>query len=142
MKPAGMTYEDFKTKGMLRGKWVERSYESKGFGTPSKKVEIYSSRFEDWGYDPLPIYREGKKDLSKDEQGLILTSAKDPNYFHSAYRNLPSLRKLSPDPEVWLHPDTAGKLGVQEGEWVFIETRLGELITFDGLHDLSIVSAA
>ena len=130
LKPAGMTYEDLKSKGMLKGKWTYRSYEGKGFGTPSKKVEIYSSRFKEWGYAPLPFWRGEKSapdDFQMGDLDLILTSAKDPNYFHSAYRNLPSLRKLSPDPEILLHPDTAEKLGVQEGDWIFIETKLGRI---------------
>ncbi|RJS68645.1 hypothetical protein CW714_09755 [Methanophagales archaeon] len=29
-----------------------------GFLTPSKKVDIYSERLEEQGYDPLPVYRE------------------------------------------------------------------------------------
>ena len=148
LKPAGMTYEDLKSKGMLRGNWTYRSYEGKGFGTPSKKVEIYSSRFKEWGYDPLPSWRGEKSEtegLQGGEPGLILTSAKDPNYFHSAYRNLPSLRRLSPDPEVLLHPDTAERLGVREGAWVFIETGLGKIrqkAVFDrDLHPRVIVAA-
>ncbi len=148
LKPAGMTYEDFKRKGILRGKWVYKSYEGKGFSTPSKKVEIYSSRFKEWGYDPLPTYRgekDGEKESADDALGLILTSAKDPNYFHSAYRNLPSLRKLSPDPQVLLHPLTAGKLKIQEGDWVIIETHLGKIrqkVVFDKDLDPRVIVAA
>jgi anaerobic selenocysteine-containing dehydrogenase len=148
LKPAGMTYEELKSKGMLRGKWTYRSYEGKGFGTPSKKVELYSSRFQEWGYDPLPSWRGEKSatgDLQEGGSELILTSAKDPNYFHSAYRNLPSLRRLSPDPEVLVHPDTAEKLGVREGAWVFIETGLGKIrqkAVFDrDLHPRVVVAA-
>jgi anaerobic selenocysteine-containing dehydrogenase len=130
LRPAGMTYEEFKNKGMLRGSWIYRSYEGKGFGTPSKKVEIFSSRLKEWGYDPLPRWRSEKKiegGFPGADLELILTSAKDPNYFHSAYRNLPSLRRLSPDPEILLHPDAAARMGVREGDWVWIETRIGRI---------------
>jgi len=130
LKPAGMSYEEFKSQGMLKGKWAYRSYEAKGFGTPSKKVEIYSSRFKEWGYDPLPSWRgekEADDDLPEGGRKLILTSAKDPNYFHSAYRNLPSLRRLSPHPEVLIHPETAKSLGVREGDWVRLETKQGKI---------------
>ena len=89
--------------------------------------------------------KNATEDLRRASQGLILTSAKDPNYFHSAYRNLPSLRKLSPDPVVLLHPDTAEKLGIQEGDWVFIETGLGKIrqkVVFDrDLHPRVVVAA-
>lgn len=128
LKPAGMTYEDFKKVGILKGKWQYRSFEEKGFNTPSKKVEIFSSRFKEWGYDPLPVFRDlPALEAAESLYPLILTSAKDPNYFHSAYRNLPSLRKLSPDPVVLIHPKTAEKLKIQEGEWALIETPRGAI---------------
>jgi anaerobic selenocysteine-containing dehydrogenase len=132
LKPAGMSYEDFQRVGILKGEWKYRGYELNGFHTPSKKVEIYCSRLKEWGYDPLPTYREELSIPDSDPHRmqnypLILTSAKDPHYFHSAYRNLPSLRKLSPDPVVLLHPKTAGEMGVEEGDWVHIETQRGTI---------------
>jgi anaerobic selenocysteine-containing dehydrogenase len=132
LKPAGMTYEDLKKAGILKGKWTYKSYEGQGFNTPSGKVEIYSSRFKDWGYDPLPVFRDIPEAPESDAEGLqdyplILTSAKDPNYFHSAYRNISSLRKLSPEPLILLHPETAQKINIREGDWASIETRMGTI---------------
>jgi len=129
---AGLTYEDFKQMGILRGNWKYRSYEEEGFRTPSGKVEIYSQRLKDWGCDPIPAYREiqepSKNDFDLSEQyPLILTSAKDPFSFHSAYRNIASLRRLSPDPIVLMHPETASKRGIREGDWVSIETERGSI---------------
>ena len=132
LKPAGMSYDDFKTIGILKGRWEYQSYEKKGFNTPSKKIEIYSQQLKDWGYDPLPHYQElpespqSAPELLK-EYPLIFTSAKDPFYFHSAYRNLSSLRKLSPEPVVLIHPDTASRLEIDEGDWVSIETTRGTI---------------
>lgn len=125
LKPAGLNYEEFKKIGFLKGEWAYRKFEEKGFPTPSGKVEIYSSRFAAWGYDPLPTYREPLPADAK--YPLILTSAKDAHYFHSAYRNISSLRQLSPDPKVFLHPQTAQELGIHEGEWVVIETPQGAI---------------
>jgi anaerobic selenocysteine-containing dehydrogenase len=129
LKPSGMTYDDFKAIGILKGKWEYRTFEKKGFNTPSGKVEIYSEQLKDWGYDPLPHYKESPLDhpeLTK-EYPLIFTSAKDPFYFHSAYRNIPSLRRLSPEPIVLIHPDTAARFGVSDGDWVAIETKQGTI---------------
>jgi len=132
LKPTGMNYDDFKNAGILKGDWKPKSFERNGFGTPSKKVEIFSSRFLDWGYDPLPTYREEFSIPERDPHRvenfpLILTSAKDPCYFHSAYRNLSSLRKLSPDPLVLLHPQTAEGMGIRNGDWVGLETPQGKI---------------
>jgi anaerobic selenocysteine-containing dehydrogenase len=35
-----------------------KKYEKRGFRTPSKKVELYSTIMKRFGYDPLPVYRE------------------------------------------------------------------------------------
>jgi anaerobic selenocysteine-containing dehydrogenase len=150
LKPAGLDYEEFKNRGMLKGKWTARSYQRVGFRTPSKKVEIYSSRFKEWGYDPLPTLHGPGSSATHDEDKLpaypfTLTSAKDPHYFHSAYRNLPTLRKISPDPLVALHPGAARKLGITEGEWVTIETPRGKIrqkAAFNAEIDPRVVIAA
>ena len=132
LKPAGLTYEDFKDMGILKGKWEYRGYEKKGFKTPSGKVEIYSKQLKEWGYEPLPHYRElpespdSTPELFK-EYPLIFTSAKDPSYFHSSSRNLPSLRRISPDPIILIHPETASPLKIEEGDWVSIETKRGTI---------------
>ncbi len=132
LKPARITYDDFKNIGILKGKWEYKSYEKKGFNTPSKKVEIYSQQLKEWGDDPLPTYRElpespySTPELYK-EYPLIFTSAKDPFYFHSSYRNVPSLRKLSSDPIVLIHPETASPFGIENGDWVSIETKRGAI---------------
>ncbi len=132
LKPAGMTYDNFRNVGMLKGKWEYRSYEKEGFNTPSRKVEIFSKRLEEWGYDPLPRYRELPESPYStpklfEEYPLIFTSAKDPFYFHSSNRNLPSLRKLSPDPVALIHPETASRLRIEEGDWISIETIRGTI---------------
>jgi anaerobic selenocysteine-containing dehydrogenase len=132
LKPARMTYDDFKAIGILKGKWEYKGYEKNGFKTPSGKFEIYSEQLRQWRYDPLPHFQNlpessGATDEFLKEYPLIFTSAKDPFFFHSAYRNLSSLRKLSPDPIVLIHPETASLLGIEEGDWAIIETKRGTI---------------
>lgn len=127
LKPAGIDYNKFKELGLLKGNWEYKSFEKNGFHTPSKKVEIYSEQLEKWGYDPLPDFHELPEFEMLEEYPLIFTSAKDPFYFHSAYRNIPSLRILSPDPVALIHPDTATRAGISEGDWVSIETTRGTI---------------
>ncbi len=132
LRPSGMTYDDFKTLGILKGKWEYKGYEKKGFNTPSKKFEIYSDQLREWGYDPLPHYQDLPESSNATEEflkeyPLIFTSAKEPFFFHSAYRNISSLRKISPDPIVLIHPDTASRLGIDDGDWVSIETKRGAI---------------
>jgi anaerobic selenocysteine-containing dehydrogenase len=132
LKPAGLTFDDFKTIGILKGEWEYKSYERGGFKTPSGKVEIFSPQLKEWGYDPLPTYHELPESPYStpelfEEYPLIFTSAKDPFYFHSSNRNISSLRKLSSDPVVLIHPETASRFGIDEGDWVSIETKRGTI---------------
>ena len=40
---------------------------------------------------------------------------------------MPELRRLVPYPEVEIHPATAAKYGVVNGEWVMVETKTGSV---------------
>jgi len=101
-----------------------KEYERRGFRTASGKVEIYSERLEQMGYSSLPEY-VGPLEKPSEGYPLLLTNAKAMAFYHSTGRNIDSLRKIYPDPVVELSPATAAELGLQEGDWVYIETRKG-----------------
>ena len=133
LEPAGLTWEEFKEKGYLKGEEAFYKYREKGFSTPTRKVEIYSTILEGWGEDPLPKYTEipespvSRPDL-KDEFPYILNSGlRTPTFFHSANRQVPWLREIRPDPIVEIHPETASRNGIQEGDWVWIESPRGKV---------------
>ena len=133
--PAGLTFEEFKKMGRFTSKKKSKpykQYEENRFGTPSGKVELYSRQLETWGFNPLPVYREPPEtpysdpDLSRDYP-LTCTTWKLGVYRHSGGRQIDSLRASHPDPLVIIHPETARKLGIQNGEWVFIENKRGKI---------------
>ena len=103
-----------------------------GFGTPTRKVEIYSQLFLEHGYPPLPEYEEpligpgARPDLAA-RYPLVLTCAKLPQYLHSQLRALAGLRRRVPDPEVELHPTAAAQRGIRDGDWVVVETPDGRI---------------
>ena len=129
--PSGLTWEQFKEKGYLQGKMVYYKYKVKGFSTPTKKVELYSTTLEKWGYDPLPKYTEipespaSRPDLLETYPYILNSGLRIPTFFHSANRNIPWLREIRPDPIVEIHPDTAKKHGIKEGDWVWIVSPRG-----------------
>jgi anaerobic selenocysteine-containing dehydrogenase len=61
------------------------------------------------------------------EYPLVLTSSKSPFYYHASHRNITSLRKLSPEPQAELHPETASKLDLKDGDQIHIETPRGKI---------------
>ncbi len=130
--PAGISFDEFRRIGVLAGSKLYRSYQSQGFATPSGKVELYSSQLEEWGFDPLPVYYEPPEtphsapELAK-EYPLVLTSGKRGCYRHSGGRQIASLRGICPEPVTYIHPQTAGELGIADGDLVYIETRRGRI---------------
>ena len=131
LEPTGLTWEEFKKKGYLRGEPKFYKYKEKGFSTPTKKVELYSTNLERWGRDPLPKYTEipespvSRPDLAEKFPYILNSGFRTPTFFHSANRQIPWLREIRPDPIVEIHPKTAMKHDIQEGDWVWLESPRG-----------------
>ena len=110
-----------------------KKYEMQGFMTPSKKVEIYSERLEQFGHDPLPAYREpaespvSQPELAKEYPLILIAGTKLEAYTHSMMRNIPGLRKHAPENLVEIHPDTASKLEINDGEVVEVSSPRGSI---------------
>ena len=106
--------------------------EPTGFATPSGRIELYSNVLKELGYDPLPFYEEPPEspirtpEVAKDYPLILTTGGRFRPQFHSENRQLGmGMREQHPDPLMDIHPDTAGSLGIAEGDWVYIETRRG-----------------
>jgi anaerobic selenocysteine-containing dehydrogenase len=129
LKPSKISYEEFKERRILKGTAEYKTAEQGGIGTPSKKVEIYSKRLKEMGYEPVPTWNEVTRGIvrTSDEYPLLLTNAKEEAYVGAGYRNIAMLRKITPDPIVEVHPGTAKEYGLTEGEWICIETRKGRI---------------
>ncbi|WP_417514707.1 molybdopterin-containing oxidoreductase family protein [Minwuia sp.] len=131
LAPSGIDLDDLRQhpEGIdLDGHVPQQSYRTKGFPTPSGLIELYSETFLQHGHAPLPELAD-----NPDSQGrridfpLRLSSAKTVAYCHSQGRNIPALRKLTPDPVVEIAPETAAERGIGAGDWVEIATRDGEV---------------
>ncbi|MFC1953789.1 molybdopterin-dependent oxidoreductase, partial [Chloroflexota bacterium] len=133
LEPSGLTWQQFKEKGYLKSEIEYRKHEKRGFSTPTGKVELYSTVFEGWGYDPLPQYREipespvSKPEMTEQYPYILITGARMPVFFHSEYRMIPWLREIHPDPIIEIHPQAAEKHGIKDGDWVYIESPRGKV---------------
>jgi anaerobic selenocysteine-containing dehydrogenase len=109
-----------------------RKYAESGFATPSRKIELYSEVMADHGYPPLPEFEEprtsprSRPELA-DRFPLILTCAKSLWFCETQHRNLASLRRPAPDPQVEVHPDTARARDIAAGDWVRLDTPHGSV---------------
>ena len=133
LEPMGITWKDFEKMDYIRGDVNYRKYREKGFSTPTGKFELYSTLLEKWGYDPLPQFREppegpnSSPEIYKEYPYILITGRRQPGFFHTENRQVPWLRELHKDPVVEIHPETAEKEGIREGDWVIIESPRGKV---------------
>ena len=149
LQPSGVSLEELhENPGGVRlplqtryRKFAERADEvPRGFATRTRKIELYSETLLEHGYQPLPEYEEplvspaSRPDLAE-RFPLVLTCAKHALFCETQHRALPSLRRLSPEPEVELHPLAASERGIGPGDWVHIETPGGSVRARAKLND-------
>jgi formate dehydrogenase (coenzyme F420) alpha subunit len=133
--PSGITLKQLQDKpeGFFYTQKQYGRYKEKGFKTPSGKVEIFSDTFKKAGFDPLPEHREPSQseirdpELAKEYPLILITGARELEYIHGQLRHLPELRRICPEAEMEIHPVTAAKYGVMDGEKVIVETKKGKI---------------
>jgi anaerobic selenocysteine-containing dehydrogenase len=142
LAPSGITLEQLKNSPGGFSIPAAPSYEKhakknkdsvlRGFTTPSKKVELYCHKFAAHGYPTMPEYVEpALSPVSRPEVAadypLVLTNAKFTTFVHSQQRALPSLRKAAPEPTAEIHPDSAARFGVENKQWMIVESPRGAI---------------
>jgi len=144
LDPIGLTHKEFLAQGGYDSEPRKyRKYEETGFATPTGKAELASTILEQLGYDPLPYYEEphenpiSKPELAKEYPLMLMTGGRIKVYFHSEHRQIESIRKRYPHPLMQIHPEKAAELGIEDGDWAWIESPRGRIRMkaklFDGI---------
>ena len=127
----GITYQDLISQGGIYEyeKRRYKKYEQNGFSTETGKVELYPKQLENFGPDPSPIRKNvGEPVEYGDEFPLFLTTGGNLLcYTHWQYRYISKLRKMSPVPAFEIHPETANRYGVLDGEMAEVRSRFGKI---------------
>ena len=142
LQPTGVSLEQLKSAPGGISLPAQANYEKhakpgkdghpRAFATPSKKVELYCLPFAANGIPAMPHYVEpamspvSRPDIAADFP-LVLTNAKFTTFVHSQQRALSGLRKSSPEPRADIHPTTAERYGVQNNQWMMLETPRGAI---------------
>ena len=161
VRKANLTWKEFSKKGVLAKMGKDQTYykyktdhwkKGGGFPTPTGKMELYSTVLEDLGYDALPYFQEpgespvSTPELAKEYPLVLSTGYRQPFYFLSQYRNIPWLRSFQKDPVVQIHPDTAKEMGIEDGDWAWIESPRGRIKQkarlFPGIHPKVVMATA
>ena len=134
LAPSGITLEELRAhpEGVRVPLTTRhRKYRETGFATPSGKVELYSRTLAAHGYDPLPAYEEPTSPRSRpdlaEQYPLVLSCAKSLFFCETQHRQVASLRKSAPDPQLEMHPSAAEARAVSAGDWVSLDTPEGSV---------------
>jgi thiosulfate reductase/polysulfide reductase chain A len=94
------------------------------FVTKSGKIELYSERLEDFGYDPLPVYSPPSQ-APPGHFRLIL--GRKAYFTHANTTNYSWLHAFQPENQLSLNPQTAASLGISEGDLVEVTSQSGRV---------------
>ncbi len=108
-----------------------------GFGTPTRKMELWSTLIETFmpedeedllaTYQEPPLSPTANPEMCEKYPFIATSGRRIPVYFHSEHRQLPWCRELWPAPRVEINPADAEELGIEQGDWVWIENDNGKI---------------
>ncbi|MFP3880168.1 MAG: IscS subfamily cysteine desulfurase [Dehalococcoidia bacterium] len=145
LEGSGYTLEDVKEAGgwvriptpMLEyKKWQKgrlRRDGQPGFDTPTGKFELWSTVFEQYGYEPLPKYVEptegplGSPESAKSFPLVFNSGARPQTDFRSQHHGIEGLVKDTPEPIVEMNTEDAEERDIRSGDLVQITTLRGSV---------------
>lgn len=107
-----------------------------GMMTPTGKLELWSTIMETFyneesdilpDYREVPLSKENDPAMAEKYPLMCNTGRRIPVYFHSEHRQLPWCRELWAVPRCEINPTDAENLGVEQGDWVWIENDNGKI---------------
>jgi thiosulfate reductase/polysulfide reductase chain A len=128
LEGTGVTVADLEKKGSMaltaEPVWWDRMRDLK-FKTPSKKIEIVSSRLAENGIESFKPYETPKK---PDNGYYRLAFGRSPVHTHGRTQNNPVLSEIMPENKLWINSEEAKKIGIANGDRV-------KVTSSDGSHE-------
>jgi len=134
LSPLGITTDYLKAhpEGYMRKYTPEELFVEKGrvnFPTSSGKIELSSSEFKKYGYDPVPNPETFPEELEINEDYPLIcgTSQKLGIHTHTQFQSLKWIEEIEPEPFLEIHPEKAKEYELNDKDLVRIKTQWGGL---------------
>src|SRR5512134_2165969 len=125
IEKSGWDWAKLKTEGVILGEKQPTTVEEGvqlAFDTPSGKVEFWSQRLKDKGFDPVPKYTKHEEPPA----GFFrLITGRAPVHTFSRTQTNTRLGDLMRENEVWINSATAVNLGLKNGAYVQLKNQDG-----------------
>ena len=123
------------------GIWLDK--EAKVGTVDRKKFEIRSDVLASKGFSGIPAWMFPAEHARMGPDDLILTSFKAGTQTQSRTQNCKWLSEINHDNPALIHPETAVKRGIRNGDKIQIRSSVGEIVTHafvtEGVHPLAVV---
>ncbi len=131
LKQVGSSMEEMKKVGVKHFPRKTAMYLEDGeeywFNTNTGKIELFSTDFEEWGYDPMPKY----KSHGEAPGGFLrLIYGRLPMHTFGRTLNNPNLNDLKKEPSLWINPKIARLNGIENGQEVWLQNPKGKVSSF------------
>jgi len=123
---------------------LEGGERKQGFKTPSKRLEIYAATLAEWGFEheAVPGYVRSHvhwRELDQDAgERTLLPTFRLPTLIHTRSGNAKWLQEISHTNPLWVHPDDAASLALENGGLARVTTRIGYFVArvwvTEGIH--------
>ncbi|WP_353892963.1 molybdopterin-dependent oxidoreductase [Proteinivorax hydrogeniformans] len=126
LKALGTSWEEFSKSP--NGLWGdEKALEPREtFNTPSGKIELYATLFEEKGFDPLPTWRPKLEEKSDKYPFYLVINRPNVHKMHRTQNN-PIADEISPENYAVMNAQVAQKMGIKDGEEVIVESKISEI---------------
>lgn len=109
-----------------------------GFSTPDRLINVRVDQWAQYGFNPMPTFKQIPWHRSMKEDDLIMTTFKLNVHKQSRTAAVKWLAEIAHSNPAWMNPETAKKLGVKTGDLIRVESAVGHMVTkayvTEGIH--------
>jgi anaerobic selenocysteine-containing dehydrogenase len=135
LAPSGLTVAQLREhpEGLFASSLTFEKYRTRGFATPSGKVELFSDRLAKAGQPPVP-FRDGAascplsfSDVLGEDALIGISGERTMRFTHTQFHHIPSLLKGEKEGFADIHPEDAQARNIRAGDRLTLTTPKGEV---------------